>query len=105
MFTAVWVYLYVFGVLTIAGGIVGYVKAKSRASLIAGGVAGALLLVSGYLTGTTGRPGLLLGLGLSLMLAGRFVGTFIKTRKVMPAGLMSVLSVVGVVLTALTLMR
>lgn len=105
MFTAVWIYLYVFGVLTIVGGVVGYVKAKSRASLIAGTIAGVLLLVSGYLVGTSGRPGLLLGLGVSVMLAGRFVGAFVKTRKVMPAGMMSLLSVVGIVLTALSLAR
>jgi uncharacterized membrane protein (UPF0136 family) len=105
MFQAVWTYLYVFGVLTIAGGVVGFVKAKSRASLIAGTVAGVLLLVSGYLVGTSGRSGLFLGLTVSLTLAVRFVGVFARSRKIMPAGAMAVLSVVGVVLTALAIAR
>jgi uncharacterized membrane protein (UPF0136 family) len=95
----------VFGVLTIAGGVVGYVRAKSRASLIAGTVAGVLLLVSGYLVGTSGRNGLFLGLAVSLTLALRFVGTYARSRKFMPAGLMSLLSIAGVVLTALAIMR
>ena len=32
------IYLFVFGVLTIAGGVMGFVKAKSKPSLIAGGI-------------------------------------------------------------------
>ena len=105
MFSAVWLYLHAFGILTIVGGVVGYVRAKSRASLIAGTIAGALLLVSGYLVGTSGRSGLFLGLAVSLTLAGRFVGAYVRSRKVMPAGLMSLLSIVGVVLTVLALTR
>jgi uncharacterized membrane protein (UPF0136 family) len=105
MFQVVWAYLYVFGALTIAGGVVGFVKAKSKASLIAGTVAGVLLLVSGYLVGTSGRNGLFLGLAVSASLAARFVGAFARSRKVMPAGVMAVLSVVGVVLTVLAITR
>jgi uncharacterized membrane protein (UPF0136 family) len=103
MFTAVWVYLYVFGVLTIAGGVMGYVRAKSRASIIAGSIAGVLLLISGYLVGTGARGGFFLGLAVSSSLAVRFVGAFVRERKVMPAGLMSLLSVAGIVLTILAL--
>jgi uncharacterized membrane protein (UPF0136 family) len=105
MFQLVWVYLYVFGVLTIGGGVLGFVKAKSRASLIAGTISGGLLLLSGYLVGTQGRPGLGLGLVVSGALAGRFVGSYIKTKKPMPAGVMALLGIVGVVLTALALLR
>ena len=39
MLDAIRFYLFLFGVLTIAGGIMGFVKAKSRASLIAGTIA------------------------------------------------------------------
>jgi uncharacterized membrane protein (UPF0136 family) len=105
MFQAVMAYLYVFGVRTIAGGVVGVVKAKGKASLIAGTVAGVLLLVSGYLVGVRGRDGLFLGLGVSASLAGRFVVAFVRSRKVMPAGVMAALSVVGCVLTALAIVR
>jgi uncharacterized membrane protein (UPF0136 family) len=99
MLDAVRIYLYVFGALTIAGGIMGYVKANSRASLIAGLSSGVLLLGAAYLVGARGTMGLLLGLVVSLPLAGRFISGFRKTGKVMPAGLMALLSIAGVVLT------
>jgi uncharacterized membrane protein (UPF0136 family) len=99
------IYLYVFGAITIAGGVVGFVKAKSRASLIAGGISGALLVVAGYLVGSGSRTGLFLGLLVSLALAGRFGMAFKKSRKVMPAGLILVLALAGIVLSALALKR
>jgi uncharacterized membrane protein (UPF0136 family) len=105
MFEAVWIYLYVFGALTIAGGVVGFVKAKSKASLIAGSISGVLLLLSGYLVGTSGKPGLFLGLIVSGALAGRFVAVYLQSKKVMPAGVMAALGVIGVVLTAASLLR
>src|SRR5207244_4438726 len=43
------IYFIVFGVLTIAGGVVGYVKADSVASIIAGSITGILLLVAALL--------------------------------------------------------
>lgn len=98
-------YLFVFGVLTIAGGVMGFVKAKSKASLIAGGISGLVLLACGYLvsSGPFARVGLVVGLVVSLALAGRFVGAFRKSKKFMPAGLMAILGVAGVVVTALAL--
>ena len=104
MLDAVRIYLYVFGALTMAGGIMGYVKAKSRPSLIAGLSSGVLLIGAAYLVGAKGTIGLLLGLVVSLPLAGRFVSAFRKSGKVMPAGLMALLSVAGVVLTIAALL-
>ncbi|MCW5837094.1 MAG: TMEM14 family protein, partial [Labilithrix sp.] len=86
------IYLMVFGAVTIAGGVVGFVKAKSRASLIAGSISGALLLVAGWFA--TSRPALFLGLGVSAALAARFGTAFLRTKKVMPAGLIAALAVV-----------
>ncbi len=99
------VFFFVFGVLTIAGGVLGFVKAKSKPSLIAGGVAGLLLLLAGWLMQTQGRVGVMLGLIVSVLLLARFGRAFAATKKPMPAGLMTVLSVVGVVLTVLVLVR
>ena len=96
-------YLFAFGVVTIAGGVMGFVKANSRASIIAGSIAGALLLGAGYLASTGSRAGAVLGLVVSVALAGRFGGAFAKTRQAMPAGVMLALSIVGVVVTALAL--
>ncbi len=99
-------YFFVFGVLTVAGGVMGFVKAKSRPSLIAGGISGIALCAAGYLvsTGTNARVGLFLGLVVSFALAGRFVGTFRKSKKIMPAGLMAVLGIIGVVVSAIGLL-
>ncbi len=99
------IYLFVFGALSIAGGIVGFAKARSRASLVAGGISGALLLAAGYLLESgQARAGLLLGIVLSAALAARFVPGFARSRKVMPAGMMALLSVGGIVLTASALL-
>ena len=103
MLDLVRLYLFAFGVLTVAGGVMGFVKAKSRASLIAGSLSGAALLFAGYLVGSGSRIGLIVGLVVSLALAGRFIMTFRKSRKVMPAGLMALLGIAGVVVTALGL--
>lgn len=102
-------YLFAFGVFTIAGGIVGYVKAKSRASLVAGGISGAVLLLAAYLVGTAGSAStsqlaLVVGMVVSLALAGRFIGAYRKSKKVMPAGVMALLGVVGVVVTGAALL-
>jgi uncharacterized membrane protein (UPF0136 family) len=105
MFDLVRFYLFGFGALTIAGGVMGFVKAKSRASLIAGSIAGALLIAAGALVASTGRLGVIVGLGVSAALAARFVMTYRKSKKVMPAGVMAVLGIVGVVLTAVALAR
>src|SRR4051794_38182416 len=96
---ALGVYLLVFGIVTIAGGVVGFVKAKSRASLVAGSIAGVLLLIAGYLVRRQVHPGVILGLLVSTALAGRFGVAFAKSRKVMPAGVILVLSVGAIALS------
>jgi uncharacterized membrane protein (UPF0136 family) len=99
-------FLFAFGALSIAGGVLGFVKAKSNASLIAGGASGVLLAVAAYLIGAGHVTiGLVIGLIVSLALAGRFIPAFIKTKKPMPAGMMSILAAAGVVITGLTLAR
>ena len=100
------IYLFIFGALTIAGGVMGYLKAGSNASLIAGGVSGLLLLAAGYLLATGKvQPGLILGIIVSVALAYKFVPAFLATHKFMPAGMMAVLSVAGIVITALGFLK
>jgi uncharacterized membrane protein (UPF0136 family) len=91
------VYFILFGVLTIAGGIVGYVKAGSVASIVAGSVTGVLLLVAAFLLPEHRGVGLATALVVSLLLAAQFVPKFLQTGRVMPAGMMSILSVIGVI--------
>ena len=92
------IYFMIFGLLTIVGGIVGYVKAGSTASIIAGSISGIALIVAAYLLPGNVAAGLIMAGVVSVLLAGRFIPAFMKTGKIMPAGLMAVLSVIGVIM-------
>jgi uncharacterized membrane protein (UPF0136 family) len=106
MLDALRFYFFAFGLFTIAGGTMGYVKAKSLPSLLAGGISGALLLFAGFLMGRDYmQVGAIGGMVVSVALAGRFIPSYLKTRKMMPAGLMAGLSVVAVILGALALVQ
>jgi len=91
-------YLFVFGALTIAGGIMGYAKAGSTASIIAGSISGILLLMGAWLMPTNQVAGLAVSLVVSLLLLIYFASKFMRTSAFMPAGLMSILSVIGIVM-------
>lgn len=91
------IYFIAFGVLTIAGGIVGYAKAGSLASIVAGSITGILLLVAAFLLPQHRAIGLATAFIISLLLAAQFVPKFIRTGRVMPAGMMAILSVIGLV--------
>ena len=91
------IYFIVFGALTIVGGIVGYVKAGSTASIIAGSITGVLLLVGAFLLPEHRAAGLATALIISLLLAAQFIPKLLRTGRVMPAGIMSVLSVIGII--------
>jgi uncharacterized membrane protein (UPF0136 family) len=99
------IYFIIFGALTIIGGVIGYVKASSTASIIAGSIAGILLLIAAWLIPGNLVPGLVLALVISIALAGRFVPAFIRTGHLMPAGLMSILSVIGIIVALVTWMK
>jgi len=91
------IYFVIFGILTVVGGVVGYIKAGSVASIIAGSITGVLLLVAAFLLPEHRAIGLATALIVSLLLAAQFVPKFLKTGRMMPAGLMSVLSVIGII--------
>jgi uncharacterized membrane protein (UPF0136 family) len=92
------IYYYLFGLVAIAGGAVGYARAKSKASLIAGSVSGALLIIAGMLS--PGVPGFVLALIVSILLLLHFGRSYAAKRKPMPAIPMIVLSGICIVLTA-----
>ena len=99
------IYFIVFGALTIVGGIVGYVKAGSVASIIAGSITGVLLLVAAFLLPEHRMVGLATALIVSLLLAAYFIRKYLSTGAVMPAGMMSVLSVIGIIAAIVAWMR
>ena len=105
MLGAAKIYFILFAILTIAGGIIGYVKAGSVISIIAGSISGILLLVAAWLMPDHQAAGFILALVVSVLLAGQFVPKFFSTHKVMPAGLMSLLSVLGIVVAMAAWLR
>src|ERR1700682_1792175 len=93
------IYYYLFGLVAIAGGAMGYARAKSKASLIAGGVSGGLLIIAGLLSPTV--PGFVLALIVSLFLLIHFGRSYAVKKKSMPAIPMILLSSICIVVTAI----
>lgn len=87
-----WLYL----VVLLAGGVYGFVKARSRISLISALVFGALLAAAalGWLGGVYAGDVIL------TVLVVVFAQRFGKTRKFMPAGLMVVLTIAALLVRA-----
>ena len=95
------IFYLVFGIVTIAGGTMGYVSKRSVASLVAGGICGVLLIYAAYLMHTPRPEPLILGLVVSIALAGRFIPNYIEKKALIPGGLMALLSGVSIVVTLL----
>lgn len=90
-------YYIVFGILCIVGGALGYARARSKASIIAGGVSGALLILAGILG--NGLVAYTIAIVVSILLLAHFGRSFVASRKPMPAIPMILLSLVCIVLT------
>jgi uncharacterized membrane protein (UPF0136 family) len=100
------VVLGVYAVLLIVGGVMGYVKARSRASLIAGVVSGLIavgaVVISRFYNEDGGYSlGLLLAIAMFVFFAPRAM----TARKFMPMGMMSVASavVIGVMVWSIAI--
>lgn len=89
---AVWV-VAIYGVVSLVGGIIGYVKANSRASLVAGSVSGIVLLVCAYGIKHGNHAAMVVGVVFAALLGGRFLGTWRRTRRVMPDLVMVLLGI------------
>ena len=80
--------LIVYGLVAIIGGIIGFTKSQSKASLISGSISGIGLLGSGIAAAQNQEWGKILGMAITSLLVIVFVVRLIKTQKFMPAGLM-----------------
>ena len=86
-----------YGILVIVGGIIGYVQAQSKASLISGIISGLLLIIAGVMQLQGQGLGLILAIVVTIALIIVFALRLAKTRKFMPAGLMTALGVAALV--------
>lgn len=86
-----------YGILAIVGGIIGYVQAQSKASLISGTISGLLLILGGVMQLQGQAWGLILATVVTAVLVIVFTVRLTKTRKFMPAGLMTILGVAALV--------
>ena len=94
----------VYGLVAAIGGTIGFIKAGSVASLVAGGGSGLLLIASAALIGKKPKLGLIGAIVLSLLLIGRFASAVAKggaspIAMIMIAGGAAVLVAAGVALT------
>ena len=80
--------LIIYGVIAIVGGIIGFVKSQSKASLVSGSISGVGLLVSGIAAAQNQEWGKIVGMAIATLLIIVFIVRLIKTKKFMPAGLM-----------------
>ncbi|MBD2185176.1 MULTISPECIES: TMEM14 family protein [Aerosakkonema] len=91
---AVWSIL-VYALAVALGGIFGYLKAKSKMSLISGLLSGAALLAAWFLALQQAQIGLAIATSIGAVLVVIFIARLVRTRKFMPAGLMMSLSFVA----------
>ena len=93
-----------YGLFCLVGGIIGYAKAKSRASLIAGIISGIVLFVSAYGMTEGIRIASFVVLIAAVLLGVRFLKTWMKTRRLMPDLLMILLSLVTLIVVGLDML-
>ncbi|MEP0895803.1 MULTISPECIES: TMEM14 family protein [Leptolyngbya] len=86
-----------YGLFIAIGGIIGYLKARSQISLIAGLGNAIVLWIAAYVTLNNLDGGLILAVCIAVELLVFFSLRWSKTRKFMPAGLMAILSLIATV--------
>lgn len=90
-------------VLVLVGGVVGFAKAKSKPSLIAGSVSAALLGACYLYSLKDVACGLIAGDVICCLLAVMFLVRLKRGAKFMPAGLMMILSILGLAVVSAAL--
>jgi uncharacterized membrane protein (UPF0136 family) len=100
MIAATKVFYIVFGALAALGGFMGYLKAGSMISLVAGGLCGALLVAAALWLRSNVVAGLALGAIVSVALAGQFVPKLMKEGPKPHFVMLSILSVASVAMSA-----
>ncbi|MBE9126865.1 MULTISPECIES: TMEM14 family protein [unclassified Coleofasciculus] len=97
-------FILIYALLVLVGGVMGYLKAKSKVSLLSGVSSGTALLAAWVLCSRIPVMGLGLATLIALFLSVVFITRLFRTRTFMPAGLMTVLSMVATGLFSVSLL-
>ncbi|MBW0512873.1 hypothetical protein O181_052588 [Austropuccinia psidii MF-1] len=94
---------YAYGAFVAIGGMIGYLKASSLPSLLAGTISGSLIALGAYRYQHKGKPDLILAISSLLMVSmGK---RFLNSKKLMPAGITSALSFAMVIRYGMKLLQ
>mmetsp|Transcript_103106 Transcript_103106/g.162963 ORF Transcript_103106/g.162963 Transcript_103106/m.162963 type:complete len:120 (-) Transcript_103106:47-406(-) len=96
---------FTFGALLAGGGAYAYVKAGSMASLLGGGGCGALLIGSGLLVEHEPQAAFMLGSATGGLLTGGMLPRYLKTKKMMPTGMVAAVGLLATGYNAMQLSR
>ncbi|MEH1849308.1 MAG: TMEM14 family protein [Nostoc sp.] len=98
---------FTYGILAFVGGIIGYIQAKSLVSLLSGSISGLLLIFAAYFQLQGQTWGSILAVLVTAVLVIFFAFRVVKTRKFMPAGLMTILGILalGVMVNQIVALR
>lgn len=92
-------------ILILVGGLIGFIKAKSKASIIAASISSLLLFACLLWSMQDLRTGLIAGDAVTFLLAIMFTIRLRKTGKYMPNGVMQLLSLASLAIVTLALVR
>ena len=88
---------FIYGLISLIGGLIGYFQAGSKVSLVSGSISGLLMLICSYLMNQGFKWAFLIAGAITLTLIVVFSIRLQKTAKFMPAGLMIIAGVVTLI--------
>ena len=97
MFTPELIGTVFYGLLSIVGGVMGYVKSQSKVSLISGGVSGLLLLILAGMMNSGYQWAVTIAAIITSFLIVVFIIRWLKTKKLIPAVPMIFFGIVSLV--------
>jgi uncharacterized membrane protein (UPF0136 family) len=93
-----------FGIINIVGGIIGFLKVKSKVSLISGVSSGIVLLICADGIYNGDNIAAIASIVIAVLLGGRFISTIIKKFKIMPDLIVVIFSFLTIVLIGSSLL-